>query len=90
MVLNVPCLCYFEHYLSQISGTNEENNQLSENSKGFIDMNTDKQYRMIESKKKINRVKVPKCAECRINDRCSGIWEMYVRYYGDKEIRPVV
>ncbi len=87
--LNVPCLCYFGGYLKQISGTIEENECSFKGVSRLISKNKIEQYENIESKKIINRIKIRKCLFCKIADKCKGVWDIYLKYYGDREIKPI-
>ncbi len=78
-------LCYFQNYLNQISELHEI--QVYSNTEqiapDFYDDNT------VRNRQIIGRIKTEKCFGCELYDKCEGIWREYVKYYGDKELKPI-
>ena len=76
--------CYFLNYEDQISELNEqtvfETEHLAPDFKNFD---------VEESRKRIGRIKPPKCQGCKKYDLCEGIWVEYYKRYGDKELIPL-
>ncbi len=77
-------LCYFQDYLGQISELQEVATFHTEHiAPDFYNPNVE------ESRQAIGRMKTKKCKGCQLYDRCEGIWKIYLKYYGDKELKPV-
>ncbi len=77
-------LCYFTNYLNQVSELQEVETFHSQHlAPDFINLDVE------ESRKRISRVKTKKCKECKLYNKCEGIWKKYLEYYGDKELKPI-
>lgn len=78
-------LCYFTDYLKQISELEESTIFYTQHlAPDFINLDVE------DSRRKISRAKTEKCKGCKLYDKCEGIWKEYLKYYGDKELKPVV
>lgn len=78
-------LCYFQHYLGQISELQEVQmySKVEHVAPDFYDQDA------INNRKKIGRTKTQKCHGCKLYDKCEGIWKEYLKYYGDEELKPI-
>ncbi len=77
-------LCYFQNYLGQISELQELMTFHTEHvAPDFYNPNVE------QSRQTIGRLKTKKCKECKLYDKCEGIWKKYLEQYGDKELKPV-
>jgi MoaA/NifB/PqqE/SkfB family radical SAM enzyme len=78
-------LCYFRDYLEQVSELKEvvtfESEHLAPDFQNFDVEN---------SRKIVGRAKPKQCKECKLNNKCEGIWKEYLKNYGDKELKPVL
>ena len=78
-------LCYFTDYLNQISELQESITFHTQHlAPDYINLDVE------NSRKKIARIKTKRCNDCLLFDRCEGIWKEYFKYYGDKELNPVL
>lgn len=78
-------LCYFQNYLDQISELNESKYFDTQHSASdFVNLDVER------ARKEISRIKPSKCKDCELFGQCEGIWKEYYKYYGDKELRPVI
>ena len=77
-------LCYFQDYLGQISELQEVQTFHTEHlAPDFYNPNAE------EGRKKIGRAKTKRCQGCKLYNWCEGIWKVYLKHYGDKELKPV-
>jgi len=77
-------LCYFQDYLDQISELQEVKNFKTEHlAPDFENFNVE------ESRQEIGRTRPDKCKACKLFSQCEGIWNEYLKHYGDKELKPV-
>jgi len=78
-------LCYFTGYLDQISELQEIATFHTEHfAPDFVDLDVEK------SRKEIGRSKTKKCKGCYLYNQCEGIWKEYLKYYSDKELKPII
>jgi MoaA/NifB/PqqE/SkfB family radical SAM enzyme len=79
-------LCYFTDYLRQISELYELEifQQTQHLAPDFVNLDVE------DSRKKIGRTKTKRCEGCKLYDKCEGIWKEYLKYYGDKELQPII
>lgn len=77
-------LCYFVDYLDQISELQESATFHTQHlAPDFINLDVE------NSRKRVARAKTKRCEACRFYDQCEGIWKEYLKYYGDKEFKPM-
>lgn len=77
-------LCYFTDYLDQVSELLEIRIFQSEHIAPDF-----QNYDVETSRKEIGRAKTKRCQNCRLFDKCEGIWQEYLRQYGDEELSKV-
>lgn len=84
-IRNVPMSCYFERYWNRLCWSDRQESTL------FLKTHIARLiHRAIEKRKKIwVWVKINKCKFCNYQKRCPGIWQEYIKQYGDKEIKPI-
>ena len=75
-------LCHFKDCLNQISETNERG--LPDRALGPDFVNRTPSARAPRGSQKNAR-----CGGCRLYAACEGIWNEYLRNYGDAELKPV-
>jgi len=77
-------LCHFRDYLDQISELEELKIFRTEHiAPDFINLNVEK------SRINLAKGKTEKCRNCKLYDKCEGIWKEYLKHYGDKELKPI-
>jgi len=77
-------LCHFKGYFDQISEMNER--RLFSTQHWAPDFkNTD----AIVSRQQVARRKTERCLGCAAYKICEGIWNEYLRRFGDKELKPL-
>jgi MoaA/NifB/PqqE/SkfB family radical SAM enzyme len=77
-------LCYFTEQIHQVSELKElEFFDTQHLAPDFINLD------VVASRKNISRKKTKKCTDCVLFRLCEGIWKKYLKYYGDKELRPI-
>jgi len=77
-------LCYFDDYLNQISELDEIAHFQTEHlAPDFVN------WDVSSSRQQVARIKTKKCKNCKLYDKCEGIWTTYYQYYGDKELKLV-
>lgn len=77
-------LCYFQDYLGQISELQEVATFHTEHiAPDFYNPNVE------ESRRQVGRMKTKKCQGCKLYDKCEGVWKVYLKQYGDEELKPV-
>jgi MoaA/NifB/PqqE/SkfB family radical SAM enzyme len=78
-------LCYFQDYLGQISELHEVEifSNTEQIAPDFYNPDT------AGSRQTIGREKPKECLECKLYNRCEGIWKEYLKHYGNKELTPV-
>lgn len=78
-------LCYFQDYLDQVSELKEVEIFHTEHiAPDFYDPYAE------ENRANIGRAKTEKCRNCRLFDKCEGIWKEYLKHYEDQELKPVI
>ncbi len=78
-------LCYFQNHLDQISEIREiENFQTEHLAPDF------KNFDVENSRQEIGRAKTKRCKDCKLFNKCEGIWKEYLKQYGDKELKPII
>jgi len=78
-------LCYFQEYLDQISELGEVETFETEH------LAPDFQNFDVEgSRKKVGRSRPEKCKPCKLYDKCEGVWNDYLKNYGDTELKPIL
>ena len=78
-------LCYFQDYLDQVSELREVKIFQTEHlAPDFENLDVE------GSRRVIGRTKTNKCQSCQLFNLCEGIWQEYLRRYGDGEFRPVL
>ncbi|RJO64360.1 MAG: radical SAM protein [Candidatus Omnitrophota bacterium] len=85
-LLNPPVGCYFHKYF--------KNNSIrygdSRNEENFLPHSSVTKYReyyAVSKNKIITYVKVKECQNCPVSSNCWGIWQEYLRKYGQKEFK---
>jgi len=77
-------LCYFRDYLDQISELEELKIFRTEHiAPDFTNLNVEK------SRISLAKSKTEKCRNCKLYDKCEGIWKEYLKHYGDKELKAI-
>ncbi len=77
-------LCYFRDYLDQISELEELKIFRTEHiAPDFTNLNVEK------SRINLAKSKTEKCQDCKLYDKCEGIWKEYLKHYGDKELKVI-
>ena len=78
-------LCYFTDYLNQVSEIMEVKHFQTEHfAPDFTNLDVE------GSRPKLARVKTNRCKRCKLFNQCEGIWKTYYKYYGDKELKPIL
>jgi len=78
-------LCYFTDYLNRISELHESNIFHTQHlAPDFINLDVE------NSRRQIALTKTKRCEGCKLYDKCEGIWKEYLKYYGDKELKPII
>jgi len=78
-------LCYFTDYLDQISEVMEVKYFQTEHfAPDFVNLDVE------GSRPKLARIKTKRCKRCKLFNQCEGIWKTYYKYYGDKELKPIL
>lgn len=84
-VIRYVPLCYFQDYLEQVSELGEVNKFQTEHFAPDF-----KNFDVESSRMTIGRIKSKRCRNCQLNSLCEGIWKEYARYFGDKELKPIL
>lgn len=74
-------LCYFVDYLNQVSELDEVQKFNSEHLAPDF-----KNFNVEVSRRKIGRAKTDRCRNCKLFEKCEGIWKEYIKNYGDDEL----
>jgi len=75
-------LCQLEDYLEQVSEIDEVKKFQTEHSApDFFNPNAE------ESRAEVGRSKAERCGNCRLNEQCEGVWNEYIKNYGDDELK---
>lgn len=83
-LLNPPMGCYFEKYFgSNIIYSDSRNEEL------LLDTDASNKIHEVSKKKVLNYVKIEKCKDCSIENKCKGVWSSYLKNYGDEEIKAI-
>ncbi|PLW79427.1 hypothetical protein C0585_07815 [Candidatus Woesearchaeota archaeon] len=61
----------------------------NENYKGVYPKNKEDDY-FINEGRQTYKVKINKCKICNLNSVCEGIYEEYIKNYGDEEFKPII
>jgi len=78
-------LCYFQKYKNYISELREVKNFSTQHlAPDFVNKDVS------ESRKNIARAKPKRCKKCVLYNQCEGVWKEYLKYYGDKELKPIL
>ena len=78
-------LCYFYDYLDQVSELQEVRTFHTEHLAPDFE-----NFDVEGSRQVIGRKKTKKCKSCQLFKLCEGIWQEYLKRYGDKELKPVI
>jgi len=78
-------LCYFQDYLSQVSELDEVKHFQTEHIAPDYH-----NYDVEGSRAVVGREKPKKCENCKLYNKCEGIWKEYLKHYGGKELKPVI
>ncbi len=74
-------LCSLADYLDQVSEIGEVKKFQTEHSApDFFNPNAE------ESRAEVGRSKAKRCQSCKLNDKCEGVWNEYIKNYGDEEL----
>lgn len=77
-------LCHFQDYLNQISELVEVKTFHTEHvAPDFYNPDAERGRQIV------GRSKTKRCQGCRLFSQCEGIWNEYLKYYGDSELRIV-
>jgi len=83
-LLNPPMGCYFSKYFNfNIKYGDSRDDKL------LLPTRQGKLYYRLSKKKIINYIKIDKCNECSMRNKCLGIWQSYLKYYGGEEVKPI-
>lgn len=78
-------LCYFVDYLDHVSELKEVVNfETKHIAPDFYNPDVE------GNRRDISRIKPKKCKDCKLYDKCEGIWKEYLKKNGDKELKPVI
>jgi MoaA/NifB/PqqE/SkfB family radical SAM enzyme len=80
-LLNPPMGCQFlDFFDSNITYGDSRNEEL------LINTASARKIHEVSKRKVLNYIKIGKCKDCVIKNKCSGIWSIYLQNYGDKEV----
>jgi len=77
-------LCHFRNYLDQISELQEVATFQTEHiAPDFYNPDAE------GSRATIGRAKTKRCLDCKLYNKCEGIWREYLKHYSDEELKPI-
>lgn len=84
-IRNAPLSCYFKDYFERLNWSGKQESHLF--------LRTAKArliHQAVEKRRKIwIWVKLSKCRFCNYQEGCPGIWQEYLKQYGDEEVKPI-